>query len=592
MMASLPLLPALFASAAALGNVDDVRACTPLPNGSIAAATGAGLVVVGKDPTTVTRLTAKDGLPDTRAHAVAFHGNDVWVGTEGGAAIVRDLKVVRTLLDAPVTSVVLASGGPAHGGVEATHVWLGTRGDGVYRATLDGATKVRIPSRATGTRVSALVEHRGTLFAAYADGPVAKLEAGALVALPTAPRRASALAVLDDAVFVGDLTGLHRLDAKGFASVSSVDARGLAAHGGALLVGTYGAGLLTGSARGVLRAERGIPGEVRGVGVLGDRRCAATTEGLFVADGARPFERVALGPSLPSNDITAVAMHASGKRMAIGTFESGAAIVDERGTISRIDGVDARESVNATLYQGDTLWLSTVHGLYRVARDGSVRRFTVADGLPSTSTRALAALDAQSVLVGTDGGPAVVTGDRVARAVDHKARRPGSGRLGAPVHATWAVAKRHDGALLVGTVAGLYIGKGGRFERLSVATGHLLDDWVTALAVDGRDVYVGTYSKGVTRLRFDGGADGPPEVAHLGGGYVNPDGLVVRRGVLYAATMNHLLSRPADAEPSAAWVAHPEASLGRDVTAVRFAGSAMVVASRRGVAVTRGTEKP
>jgi ligand-binding sensor domain-containing protein len=148
------------------------------------------------------------------------------------------------------------------------------------------------------------------------------------------------------------------------------------------------------------------------------------------------------------------------------------------------------------------------------------------------------------------------------------------------MHATWALAVGSDGTVWVGTMAGLYAGRDGTFRRLAVATGDLRDDWVTALVVRGADVFVGTYAGGVTRLTPSGAGFAH---AHLGGGYINPGGLVFIGGQLHAATMEGLLVRGTD--DTGAWHALTSAAPGRDVTAVRSAGGALWVASRRGIGV-------
>ena len=64
----------------------------------------------------------------------------------------------------------------------------------------------------------------------------------------------------------------------------------------------------------------------------------------------------------------------------------------------------------------------------------------------------------------------------------------------------------------------------------------------------------------MTHLRVRRGAGAPADTPadvivsarHLGGGYVNPDGLVGFGGSLYAATMDHLLVRP-KADDDAPW---------------------------------------
>ena len=58
-----------------------------------------------------------------------------------------------------------------------------------------------------------------------------------------------------------------------------------------------------------------------------------------------------------------------------------------------------------------------------------------------------------------------------------------------------------------------------RWQRLSIASGQLRDDWVTALATRGDVVWAGTYNGGVVRLEGDA-------TTALGGGWINPSGLV------------------------------------------------------------------
>jgi hypothetical protein len=94
---------------------------------------------------------------------------------------------------------------------------------------------------------------------------------------------------------------------------------------------------------------------------------------------------------------------------------------------------------------------------------------------------------------------------------------------------------------------------------------------------------VGTYSGGVTHLRAGAGG---LAASHLGGGYVNPDGLAILGGELLAATMDGLIVRPKD-DDGAAWRARAGATPGRDVTAVRQVGDALWVERRRGIGVSR-----
>ena len=112
-----------------------------------------------------------------------------------------------------------------------------------------------------------------------------------------------------------------------------------------------------------------------------------------------------------------------------------------------------------------------------------------------------------------------------------------------------------------------------RCLRARVGPGELDDDWVTALAVEGDAVCVGTYAHGVTKL-----IGRTP--TRLGGGYINANGLLVTQGTLHAATMDGLIDRGPDG-----WNTRPGRSTGRNVTALAMVGDQLWVASRRGIAI-------
>jgi hypothetical protein len=554
--------------ARAITRLDDARTCVPLANGGFAVGTGGGLAMIAKDGGVKT-LTSIDGLPETRVHSVVESGDGLWVGTEGGAAFVSSGRVARTVGNQPVQSVYVASNGA---------IYLGTRGAGVFRlATRESAPEL-LRNTTKGTRVAAIAERGGVVHVAYSDGSLARVDGNALVAIDGSPTHGQALASVGAALLLGDLEGLYRVDGNTFTQLASVDARGIApASGDTIAVATYGGGLQTGSLRGALHADGSVAKLARGVGVRGASRCVATEDGVYLDEGKGTFHKQALGgPS--SNDVTALVVSASGK-IAIGTFESGAQSY-EGGAWKRVPGVDPHETVNGMAWQGERMWLATAHGIVRVGADGSARRFTSHDGLPTTFSRSVAVVSNDRVVVGTDSGPAIIEGDRVVAVEDTK--KGALRALASPMHAAYSVAAGSDGTLYIGTTSGLYFGKDGTFARASVATGELEDDWVTSIAVDGSDVFVGTYAKGVTHLHFE---NGKPKATQLGGGYVNDDGLTIANGMIYAATMEHVLVRPKN-DDAAKWESRATLSPGRDVTAVRFVGTDTWVASRRGIAVT------
>lgn len=591
----------------ALGGNDDTRACALPEAGGVVVATGAGLVIVGADGR-ARALTALDGLPETRVHAVAADGDVLWVGTEAGAAKVQAGRVVRTVGHAPVHAVTWASGG----------VLLGTWGEGLVQVAGERVTTL-LPSTAA-KRIDAVSVRGGDVVLALGGGSVMALSGGGLRPIRGAAS-AHVQAILPlpgGAVLAGGLMGLDRASGAGAGErLSTEDVRGLALDArGDVLVATWGHGLLSAPApslsegRGLpLSAVAGLPPEireVRAVATRGSARCVATTSGAWLDRGDGAFARVKLGEaSLPSSDVTVVAMSAGGERAAVGTFDRGAVFVEPgSGAVRAIPGVSKLDTVNALAWDGDRLWVATAQGLVRVAPDGTARRFTTRDGLPNAMTRALL-VDGSRLVVGTDEGAAIVSGDDIAPLEPRTKGR--AAPLASPMHATWALAKGPDGALLVGTTSGLYRVRGAwtredakAAERASVANDLLDDDWVTALAVSGDDVLVGTYAHGVTRLR--GGAGGwAPNAGRLGGGYVNPSGLVTDGGRVYAATMDGLLVRDLASPPEAPWREVQGVAPGRDVTGVATRATArraeagpspredaeLWVATRRGIGITR-----
>jgi hypothetical protein len=199
----------------------------------------------------------------------------------------------------------------------------------------------------------------------------------------------------------------------------------------------------------------------------------------------------------------------------------------------------------------------------------------------------VAALSSGGALVGTGRGAAIVHDGQVT-ALDEK--------RGIPRGAVWAVAEGPGGTILLGTSRGLYLGTAesqGVVDRgapvteeaeskpwllLSMASGDLPDDWVTAIAARGTTLFVGTYNAGVVAVTMDAGGF---SVERLGGGYVNFGGLLVDGHTLFAATMTGLYRRPVHA--GGAWAPLPRATPGKDVTAVVPWGGRIWAASRRGL---------
>jgi hypothetical protein len=125
---------------------NEVSALAVARDGALLAATNRGLTVLqragGRE--TARTIGAFHGLGNNHTYAVAESGRTVFVGTLGGLALVRDLKVEKTLAAGrgPLRHGWITALVPAR---EAGAVWVGTNGGGVARVTEDGTVESVAP---------------------------------------------------------------------------------------------------------------------------------------------------------------------------------------------------------------------------------------------------------------------------------------------------------------------------------------------------------------------------------------------------------------------------------------------------------------
>ena len=200
-----------------------------------------------------------------------------------------------------------------------------------------------------------------------------------------------------------------------------------------------------------------------------------------------------------------------------------------------------------------------------------VARLTKRDGLPGRNVLSLAKATG-GILVGTSQG-AVLLGDAHPVRLGPKAPAD-SGQNIESIGNIWAVASDGAGWIWLGTTTGLYRGHAGdiAWQRFAGVTGSLQNDWVTALAVRGTQLFVGTYSGGIVRMD-DGTA------TQVSPGWVNPGGLTLVGERLYAATQDGLRAT----DDGTHWSEVGKLP-GKDTTAIARVGSTLVVGTRRGVA--------
>jgi ligand-binding sensor domain-containing protein len=546
MMIAVVLMAALVGGPLEVHTVtSDVRDCKVLDGGGYVAATDGGLVVNGRV------LTRFDGLPETRSHVVErviASEYEVWVGTELGLARVSTDSEPRVLesvvAPAPVRAVLEHDG----------HVYVGTWGAGVLELRGGRLHALAGPDVTLADRVTDLVVHDDRIVFGTAG-------AGAWVLGETQPIAGVdgvvwSLAVHGGSLYAGTLAGVLRVEERGAVTVSQHDARALASDGDALLVGSRGQGLVRiGS-----DVPYGLPSHVQG---LDGDRCVATSEGLWLRDGRRWVSTLTDG--LPSGDITDM-LELDGK-LLVSTFDRGLAIYED-GRWSTLANGEIDPQINALADAGHgRVWVATARGLHRIGPDG-VETWTQKRGLPHENVLSLAVRRNGELLVGTHSGAAIIDLNGDARPLGTRARS----------WATWAIAEAPDGELWLGTTQGVIRWKkDGRWDHLSMLSGHLSDNWVTALLFEGDTLHVGTYAGGVDTLTREG------QTFHghaLGGGRVNPGGLSLVDGELFAATMKGVLVLR-----DGKWKPAREQGVFEDATAVLGTKGGVWVGSRRGLAL-------
>ncbi len=567
---SLVLALVLAPAVEAFTSTADVRACRPLADGRVLAATSGGLVLYGPDLEPERVWTAFDSLPGTDVKAIAISGDGatLWAGGEDGVAVLRPGETRwQPLVEArSVGALLLDDEGRllvgAAGGLDVVDARTGA-----HRGRFD------LPRDRARLLVTSLVRTTGGVRLGTSGRGLWSWDGSALH--PSAGELPSpylhVLASAGPRTLAGTVGGLVEVG-RGRV-VSTAEVRALLRVEGGWLAGTMGEGLRRIDDAGTEHAVTSPSRFVTALGREGDAICAGTPEGTFVRrgpDGAWRHARVT-GP--PSNDVSALAL--DGERLWVGTFDRGLASY-ERGRWSVVSGVDER--VNGLAVEGGRLWVATARGLVTVER-GTVGVHREADGLPADDVHAVAALRGGGVVVGTARGAALVRAGGIESLV----------KTGAPAEATWAVAEAPDGSLWLGTTNGLYRYRAGApVGRFSVASGHLRDPWVTSVAFEGPAVWVGTYAGGVSRLTL-GARNVVLAEPGAADAHVNPAGLGVFGGRVWAATMSGLLSlRMGDT----AWRVEGGAAPGRDVTAVVRDGRAVWVASRDGLARWSGAFRP
>ena len=541
-------------------DVGEARACLPLEHGALVG-TGGGLVKVD-DAGEIQRVwTALDGLPGTRIETIAELGSQIWIGTDAGGARVDGDRFADAFTSRDVRGFAK----------------LGSK---LYAATWDGgvievggsAIQFRgAPMTGPRTRVAAIAVANGTLYAGTAAGLFALVHGKLERVKVEGVTAIAAMTAVDDTLWLATPDGLYaRGRDGGLARLGGGDLRAVVKIGDDIVVAGVADGLQKVD-RGRLVAYGG-PRELRIAESLASAHGAVCTGGLAGAwlHRGETWIHGAHREGPPSNDISALA--ADGDKLLVGTFDHGLAIRDGNAWRT-FESPDLDGRINAILVDGERIYVGTAEGL-SIIKGHDVSRLTKRDGLPGRNVLSLSKA-ASGILVGTSQG-AVLLGDAHPVRLGPKAPA-GSGQNIEAIGTVWAIVEDGAGWIWLGTTTGLYRGHAGDLEwqRFAGVTGALKNDWVTALAVHGTQLFVGTYNGGIVRI--DGTA-----ATQVSEGWVNPGGLTLVGERLYAATQDGLRST----DDGTHWLEAVKLP-GRDTTAIARVGTRLVIGTRRGVAELR-----
>jgi len=564
------------ASARSFTSLTDVQHCVPTAQG-VWVATNGGLARVSYNGQLANAWTKLDGLPGTRISTIIADNGKLIVGGEAGVAVAEmsagKLVVQRRIKGGIVRSLI------RHKNV----VYAGTWGKGVMRVDLVHNRLVAVPfagGRARfRKRVTSLAVHGNQLLAGTAGSGVFKLTPnGILVPRDRINAKALVWSMLSSGkdLLVGSVDGLHRVNAKGSRLLYQGDTRAMAAYRGRVIAASFGSGV-----RRVLAARtKGLSGAPvaatfsQAIALNSHGSCIGGKSGLWLRKGSAKRWLAARLGGLPANDISTIAV--DGARLWIGMFDHGVAVM-ENGVIRTVGAGVITSHVNRIAVEKPgtakaRVWVATANGLFQI-RGKNIISYKQRDGMPSRMVFSVATLRRGGVVAGTPRGAVVIRGKGRPRVVGSKRAVLGN---------VWAVAEDADGFLWMGTTRGVYRGKIGarRWQRYTQSTNDLKDDWVMAITAAGRSVYVGTYKGGVTKFNLNRRR---LKSVQLGGGWINPGGIRVSNGRVFAATMDG----PREFT-GLVWRVPVRKTLGTDTTLLLPTTKGLWVASRRGLMLKTG----
>lgn len=519
------------------------------------AATAGGLVVLNEEGQVTARYTTLDGLPGHNLTALATFKDQLFIGTAHGGLLSYDGRAFTHYRFVQprarhVTSLmaeqerllvgtfdgglfeydgdqfrhhVLLSANPQVTCVFSRYpeIYVGTFAQGLF-VWRDGQwTQFTKKDGLPSDRITSIVEHDEKILASSDAGVVQVVTAGIVPLMPIS--NIAAMVQYGENVFAGLVTGqIVRLPTLGQRALSNVELTSLRLPDNvacsALIDGT-------------------------------DRLWVCTTRGIYstARPGMEPltrFDQASTGFQLSAAHISALAIDWRG-RLWIGYFDRGIDVVapDERRRLAHLEDLNIRE-INHIHPDGlaRRMFIATSRGLVTIDETMRQQIYTEADGLISNAVAHVLPIPAHMIFPRTehrlvsDETIVLATGRGLSIYADNRFRSLNAFHGLASNH-LYTSARVGD-KLFVGSLNGLNELEGLRVVRtFQTSNSKLSHNWVSALAVAGHTLYIGTYGGGVDALLPSGEMIGYASL--IGRCSVNPNAMHVSGNRLYVGTLEH-----------------------------------------------------
>jgi len=469
------------------------------------------------------------------ASGVAGSTQVLWIATWGEGLVEFDGSKLRQIVpDDPkyrkISSLLPLSTGK---------VLLGTEKAGV--AVWDGHEMRRFHPSLNNLPVTALAGDDSSVWVGTLDRGLVHWNAGGVETLNDSlpDHQILSLARAGETVYAGTGLGIAEIQGGKLERTLTTGylAQSLLADGGKLWMGTLEEGMREipleshGGRAVLIEAGRGCGDcSVRRILRLDDSVYALTDRGVW-KNGSEQVLKPARG-ALKDGNISALATDSTGT-MWVGYFDRGLQTLQADGSRSTDWEDDHLFCINRIVHDSvrGTTAVATSNGLVLFNRSSDRRVIGQAQGLIANQVTDVAIRPDGSMIAATPAGLSFLEGGSISS-----------------IYAFQGLVNNHvytlafDGpSTLAGTLGGLSV-LDGMLVKTSYTTSNsaLKHNWITAIAHQGRDYFVGTYGAGVLRFTSSGRWETFDDLRGLL--EINPNAMAVSKRAIYAGTLDHGLA--------------------------------------------------